>query len=311
MLATAPAEVTWIDRSGECPEETGRAAVLQAAEGFGDALIAVEVDAVAEGLSATIRLQTPDGTEVRALQSPACSTLIEAAALITQTAAHTQVPPAPPASESDPEPIAPPAPSPPAHPPEPEEPKQAPASQPSPEAPQTTPDLRGSIRGFGFAAFGVTPRLGGGAGLAAGVAAVHWQAEVLGEYWAPTRTADTPGVRVWGWSAGLRGCGHLGPFGAVQPGLCASLAAGRLVGDAVGDVDNPRQHTDTWMSASLGPSLRVFGVPRFALVLDAEVVAVLYRPGFSLSDGNGSRPVFRSASVAPRVALGLEIRLGP
>ena len=81
-LASLAADVSWTDHSGQCPAARGQAAVDEAAEAFDTASIEVEVEAIDDGLAATLRLQTPDGTQTRTLRSPACDTLVEAAVLI-------------------------------------------------------------------------------------------------------------------------------------------------------------------------------------------------------------------------------------
>ena len=168
-------------------------------------------------------------------------------------------------------------------------------------------ELRGLVRGFGTASFGLTPRWSGGGGVGVGLAGRRWIAEASGIASAPSRTANTPGVEAWGWSAGVRGCGFLGPFGRVQPGLCAAGEVGRLRGESIGaEVINRSPHVDTWVGASVGPSLRVFALPWLAVVIDAEALAVFRRPVFALNDS----PEFTAAAVVPRLSMGIEGRFG-
>jgi len=298
------ADVSWTDHSGRCPAAEGRTAIETAAAGFDSARISVEVDEAPGGLSATMRLETEDGADTRTLQSPSCGTLVEAAALITAAAARASVPPPPPAAVPDepPPPLETPAPTPVEPTPEP-----TPAAAPAPEPSLA---LRPTLRASGFTTYGLTPRWSGGGSLGAGLAGEHWRVEATAELLAPSRTKVVPGIRAWGWSAGVRGCGTLGPYTAGiawQPGLCAGAEAGQLVGRSTGDVViNRHTHVGVWAAASAGPSLRAFVLPRLALALDAEAVVILYRPGFAIGD----EPKFQVPVVAPRVSLGLELWFG-
>ncbi|MBV1862697.1 MAG: hypothetical protein KUG77_30020, partial [Nannocystaceae bacterium] len=101
-LSSLAADVSWIDHSGECPASRGQVALDAAAQKFDGASIDVEVDTTDDGLAATLRLETPNGTQTRTLQSPACDTLVEAAVLITRAAAMAAIVPGPPA-EPEPE----------------------------------------------------------------------------------------------------------------------------------------------------------------------------------------------------------------
>lgn len=302
------ADVVWMDDSGRCAD--GRARVEAAAEGLDDATISVEVSERGDGLRAEVRLRTPDGADVRTLDSPSCGTLTEAVVLIAQAAAQASVPPPPddpPEPEPEPEPAPEPEPVPEPVAPEPD-PTPAVGDAAAPPPPSQRLEIRGLVRGFGLVSFGLTPRWTGGGGLALGAAGDHWSAEAFGVVHAPSRTDATPGIRAWAWSAGARGCGHLGPFGIVQPGLCAAAELGRLVGRSTGEgVINRRPHADTWVGTSLGPSLRVFVVPWLAVVLEVEALAVLRRPAFSIA----SDVEFRAGVVVPRATLGLEARFGP
>ena len=310
LLVGLGADVTWTDRSGQCPDAV---AVERAAAALEQGQVAVEVRAARDGLEATLRLETPDGVDVRTLSSPSCETLVEAAALITAASARAQIPAPPPEPELEPTPE-----------PEPE-PTPAPEPEPTPEvltaaapsAPMAPPESAAQapmptviLRGFGFGSFRLTPRFGGGGGLAVGVAGPHWQAEAFGTLSAPSQTLADPAIRVWGWSTGLRGCGLLRRFGdrvPVQPGLCGAFEVGQLRGTAVGAVVARQPHQGVVASLAAGPSLRVFIASRLAVVADLEAVTVLYRPGFEIADHDS----FRTAAVSPRVSLGLELRLGP
>lgn len=314
LLAFGAADVDWIDESGRCPASAAQAQVAAAADGLANASIRVEVHSAGDGLNATLRLETADGVDVRALESPSCETLVEAAALVTQAAVQAAVPPPPAEPEPLPEPVEPLVePEPVATPALAEESaitadSAEPLSVREPPPPTQDPlDLRGFVRGFGVASFGLTPRWSGGGGLALGLAGPHWTVEGFAVASAPSRTAVTPGIQAWAWSAGARGCGVLGPYGRVQPGLCAAGEVGRLRGESTGaEVINRRDHVDTWVGVSLGPSLRIFALPWLAVVVDAEALAVLRRPVFAL----GGENAFTAAAVSPRLSAGLEARFG-
>ncbi len=309
-LASLATEVSWTDRSGQCPASRGQGLVDAAAEGFEGASIDIEVEATDDGLAATLRLETPNGVQTRTLQSPACDTLVEAAVLITRAAAMATMVPEPPV---EPEPEPEPAP----------EPVPAPVSwaEPATEATNSSPadlapieprtpaaprPLFASLRAFGFGSFGITPGFGGGGGLAVGLGSKFWRAEVLGMVAAPTTTDRQPGVVAWAWTVGARGCGTLDVLdGRLQPGLCGGVEAGEQLGEGTGALINTQPQRGAWIAATLGPTLRAFVIPGLAIVLDADAVVSVLRPGFEVRDGPRHEPTV----VAPRVALGFELHL--
>ena len=308
-LASLATDVSWTDRSGECPASRGQVAVGAAAEAFDEASIEIEVEATDEGLTATLRLQTPHGTQTRTLHSPACDTLVEAAVLITRAAAMAVVPEPPPAEpekpeDEPPEPTSVPGPAPePRFEPPPELERRPP---PAPSEPVPVRPLFASLRGFGFGTFETTPGFGGGGGLAVGVGSTYWRADLSALVSAPTSTDDEPAVRAWAWALGLRGCGTLDVLGGrLQPGVCGGVEAGEQLGTGTGALVNRRSQRGPWVATTLGPTLRWFVAPGLAVVLDVDAVLSVLRPGFRVRGGALHQPNV----VAPRVALGLELHL--
>ncbi|MGH1340200.1 MAG: hypothetical protein ACRBN8_01515 [Nannocystales bacterium] len=320
-LASMATDVTWTDRSGQCPASRGQAPVDLAAQDFEDASVEIEVDATDEGLAATLRLETPDGVQTRTLQSPACDTLVEAAVLITRAAATSAVVPEPP-SIPEPEPESEPEPEleldeePEPEPVEPRAPANDSIETPPPESPTRVArtatgarSLFASVGAFGFGTFGTTPGFGGGGGVALGLGSKVWRADVSALVAAPTTTSasDTgAGIQAWGWAVGAHGCGTFDVLqGRLQPGVCGGLEAGEQLGEGTGTLVQTQPQRGAWVAATLGPTLRVFVAPGLALVLDVNAVISVRRPGFLVPDGPSHEPEI----VAPRAALGFELHL--
>lgn len=316
-LASLAADVSWTDHSGQCPASRGRALVEEAAQGSGDTSIDVQVEATDAGLSATLRLETPHGSESRTLRSPACDTLVEAAVLITRAAGMAAVIPDPPEPEPepvpdpeiDPAPESVPDPEPnPGNTSSPSRPRQSAPAPPASDRTPTAPPARlfGSLRAFGFGTFETTPGFGGGGGAAVGLGSKFWRADLSGLVSAPTSTEDDPAIRAWAWALGLDGCGTLDVLnGRLQPGFCGGLEAGEQLGRGTGALVNGRPQRGPWLAATVGPTLRGFVAPGVALVVDLDAVVSVLRPGFRVRDGSSHQPNV----VAPRVALGVELQL--
>ncbi|MEM6296150.1 MAG: hypothetical protein AAGA54_33065 [Myxococcota bacterium] len=308
-LASLGADITWTDSSGRCPASQAHGALADAMEGF-DALAQIDVRAVPEGLAATVELRTPDGVETRALQSPSCETLIDATVLIVRTAATSAVvPPPPPPTEPEPEPEPDPAeldprPADDVSPP----PARAAADQTPEPSPSyaVTPLLFGSVGAFGFGTFGVTPGLGGGGGLSLGLGGEHWRADALGSIAVPTRSRPGPGIEAWAWTVGARGCGTWAVRRRVEVAGCGGAEVGRMLGDGTAGLSSVREHVDTWVALSAGAAVRVFVARGLSAVAGADAVFSVYRPGFAVRNLG---TVHRPAIVAPRMTLGLEVRL--
>ncbi len=312
-LASLAADVSWTDHSGQCPAARGRALLEEAAQSSQGTSIDIEVGATDDGLSATLRLQTPHGSESRTLRSPACDTLVEAAVLITRAAAMAAEPEVVPELVPEPEPEPEPVPEREAKPQPPERPAPPPESvlapDPTPAEPRTPPApnrLFASLRAFGFGTFETTPGLGGGGGLAVGLGATFWRADLSGMVSAPTSTDDDPAVRAWAWAMGVHGCGTFDVLGGrLQPGLCGGVEAGEQLGEGTGELVNTQPQRGPWVAATLGPTLRAFVVPGFAIVLDVDAILSGLRPGFEVRDGARHEPNV----IAPRVALGVELHI--
>ena len=316
-LASLGADIVWTDASGRCPASAGRGQLASAMAGF-EASVRIDVRTVPDGLAATLELRTPDGVETRALQSSSCDTLVDAAVLITRTAATSAVIPPPPPGEPEPEePETTPEPEPElvttvepvaggleARPPSEATEPARPAELREPRG--SPPPLFGSVGAFGFGTFGVTPSLGGGGGLSLGLGGAHWRADALGSISARTQTRPGPGAEAWGWSVGARGCGTWAVQRRVELAGCGGAEVGQLLGGGTGDLTNVREHVDTWIALSARAAARVFLARGFALVAGAEALFSVYRPGFAVRNLG---VVHRPAVIAPRVTVGVEVRL--
>ena len=189
-------------------------------------------------------------------------------------------------------------------------------SSPEPAQPPSSNQTRTSNRRLSG---GIRPRLGvGGNALPAagiGVGAVGllrgtlpWRIQLGGTFWIP-RTVDLGeqadvGARLWLAAGGLDGCWE--PRVRTLFGLvCGGLELGALGGSGRGTGIQTRSEAQLWVASTLSGGLGWAIARRLALVLEAQMVVALRRPGFHL-DGFGS--VHRAGTVAGRGFVGFEVR---
>lgn len=196
-----------------------------------------------------------------------------------------------------------------------ETPPSSPSSPDPTPPPSSNPTRSSSPRLSG----GVRPRLGVGgndlpaAGIGVGAVgllrgALPWRVQLGGTVWIP-RTVDLGeqadvGARLWLATGGLDGCWEprvRALFGLV----CGGLELGALGGSGRGTGIQTRSEAQLWVATTLSGGLGWVVARRLALVLEAQMVVALRRPGFHL-EGFGS--VHRAGPVAGRGFLGFEVR---
>ncbi|PCC75368.1 hypothetical protein SAMN02745121_03906 [Nannocystis exedens] len=283
-----------------------------------------------------LRLDAGDGPSERVLTSDTCSAAVDTAAWLiavaidiraTDPAATTspettvpEPPPGPtpgldsprvpePAPQPSPDPSPPPAPAP--------QPPQDPAGPTEPLAPPPAPRAKSpptrdralhlELWAGGGLGLGVLPRPAPTAALGLTLAGSRWEAELSGHYWALRRVdfGDGRGGKFAHGHVAVRGCGAW-ERGRVRVPLCGGLAIGGVSGEGVGALI-PRTARSLWLGLLVGAGLRVALHPRVGLLLRAEAVFGLRRPGFLLEPAPGV--VFRPASVGLSTFLALTIRL--
>ena len=316
-IAAGAPTVQWTAPPG-CPDAS--AAQQTIAKGLSqtsDLRVNAIVSATPTGFAAQVDVSTSAGETRRDLESPECSTLLDAVALIAkaaeaeaeQSAASQQdtveselVPAAQPQVAAQKETSAPP-------PPERTTPSRV--TPPEPAEPRTlavSPYLRATAR----IGYGLTPVVDGGGGLALGVQWKRLRVEAFGDVLAPT-DRSVPGqadarVRVFEWNVGLRGCAiawsNANELVAIP--VCGGAEVGQLVGRGVGeDFATPDEHVGPFVALHAGPAL-LLRLARWASMyagLDAHVL--VYRPGFKLE--NRDEAVFRPTPAGIRFAIGVEL----
>lgn len=154
---------------------------------------------------------------------------------------------------------------------------------------------------------GLLPRVAPTAALGLTLAGRRWEAELSGHYWALQRTTYEGGLggRFVHGHAAARGCGAW-ERGRVRVPVCAGLAVGGLTGEGTGDL-TPQVARSLWLGLLAGAGVRVALHPRIGLLLRAEAVLGLRRPGFVLEPARGL--VFRPDIPGFSAFLALAVRL--
>ncbi len=265
----------------------------------------------------------------RELSAATCAELAEAAVLITAIAIDPDLrsddnpvvpPPAPVLPTSPPAPVlptSPPAPVPPTSPAAPVLPTSpaapVPASEPETQpAPRRPADRRRPSALLGLAAglgLGTLSAPTGLLRLALGLRGERWSVALAQDFWLP-RTVDAPtspelGGRFWLTATGLRACGIL-RAGRLEVPLCAMVAAGVMFGEGVGALNMARKQRSPWLAAAAGPGLRVPLGRRLGLLFSAELLAILARPRFEITDRG---VLCCGAPVGGQFTGGFELRL--
>lgn len=260
----------------------------------------------------------------RELSAATCDELAEAAVLLTAIAIDPElgaepnalVPPpadprpAPAVPIPTPGPILPPPEPAPTTPiaPSPDTAPLAPSPEPAPSAPATRRPsaLLGLTAGLGLGALSAPT---GVLRLALGLRGRRWSVALAQDFWLPrtlhAASDPTLGGHFWLTSTGLRGCAIL-RAGPVEVPLCGMVAGGVMFGRGVGELREARHQRSPWLAVTAGPGLRVPLGRRLGLVLDAELLAILARPQFNITDRG---VVCCGARVGGLFTGGIELRL--
>lgn len=193
-------------------------------------------------------------------------------------------------------------------------PTPAPRPEPTPEPAARAAPTRAAPRwGLGMQLLGggeyvAIPRGGGGASLALVATRGRFELRIAGSYWAPRRTGNgaEPGASVQLGAAAVEGC-FVPSSGTVDFPVCASVEAGAVRARGV-DVDNARPALVPWVAAGLGPGLRWWVRPRFALAATAQLVVPLAQTQLKLGAVSDGRVIHESAPAGFRGLLGLAFR---
>jgi hypothetical protein len=248
------------------------------------------------GFRASVRVDDGENVGERELESASCEEVADAAALIVAMAVDPRIGGAPP-SEGETE--APPVEPIPAPPPastqagevgstaatEPVAPPACTTAAPAErERPRKRPPLHLVARAAGGVGYGSVPTVAGVVMIALALAGPRWRVELDVDVWTP-RTREAPGgsgigVRVLGWTLGVRGCGSA-LAGRLEVPVCAGIRSGALHGSGVGPVASQRRFAP-WVVATIGSGVWGWITPRFALALDVDGIISLTTPAFDL-----------------------------
>jgi hypothetical protein len=184
-----------------------------------------------------------------------------------------------------------------------------PASDPlraPPEQPRRPSALLGLAAGLGL---GTLSSPTGLLRLALGLRGDRWSLALTQDFWLP-RTVAAPqapelGGRFWLWATGLRGCAILRARRIEAP-LCATVAAGVMFGQGKGALNPALNRRSPWVAVAVGPGLRVPLGRRVGLLFSAELLTILARPRFEITDRG---VVCCGAPVGGQFTGGVELRL--
>ena len=296
VLVGSPVDLAWRAPAG-CPDlATAHATIEKLLEGQapeGRRVVAgVVIEPGGKGFRARVRID--DGTSVgeRELEAASCEEVGDAAALIVAMAVDPRLagdlPP------DEPQPDEPPIPTPP-----PGDVTTTPDAgivatpiltpvpvEPTPR--RKRPPLKFLLRAGGGVGYGSVPTVAGVVMIAFALAGPRWRVELDADVWTPrTRTSpqnEAIGVRVLGWTLGVRGCGSPLAMKLEIP-LCAGVRAGALHGEGTGPIESSSKFSP-WITATGGIGLWGWIVPRFALALDIDGFVSLTRPAFDTQPSN-------------------------
>jgi hypothetical protein len=324
-ISAPPVELGW-RAPAECPDVAhARGAIDRLLAGHApadDRRVTADVVIERGGRGFRARVRVDDGASVgeRELDSASCEEVADAAALIVAMAVDPRLA-GEAVDEGDPEAVAPiPAPPPDAS----EQGVAATDDRTSTSTSTSTstnapavvaaqrPPQRGSLKFIGRAAGGVgygsVPTVSGVVMIAFALAGARWRVELDVDVWTP-RTRRPPansaiGVRVLGWTLGVRGCGS--PLARrLEIPLCAGVRAGALHGSGVGRLQSSRELAP-WVSATFGAGLWGWITPRFALALDVDGLVSITTPAF---DTQPAGFVVRAPPGGVRALFGPVVRL--
>lgn len=266
-----------------------------------------------------VRVATPLGELQRKVEAETCDAAVDAAAVVIAVAldplavveaARTPPEDGPnPAVAPSPEAVPPPRATEVASSPTPVEGNAGP--EPVALAPRTPArrwPLGGSVRAMGLVDRGSLEGTAGGPRLALGLTVGRARVELAGTYLAPREVlpfgdAAGAGVRVQLGEVSALGC-FVPRVSQVEFPTCAGFGLGAMRGDGVG-LGAPTTSHDFWAIALVSAGVGWVPTPRFALWLQAEGGATLYRPAFVVDDLGVA---FRAGPAAVRAILGPELR---
>jgi hypothetical protein len=277
----------------------------------------VRVTALPSSFSGRLEIGSPnDSTAVRSVDSPICSEVSSALALMTAlaidpnalTSSSKAARPSP--AEAAPKPAAEPEPQrfPPA--------TVAVASRPPPETATRSPPWRWSLGLQGHTTFSVTPSLGYGGDLFVDAEApdssVLGPAVRIGVFFnqSEVELATGPAASFTWVAPEIEGCpGRLKVTAlhlAVHP--CLALRIGVLYGEGR-SMTQPKQATSLW--SDLGPLLRLRVAVTARLILEAQAALMLplYRPSFTIKDNGSDTTAFSVPAVGGSAGIGVSYGL--
>lgn len=318
LLVAPPVDLGWHAPS-ECPDEAAaRAAIDELLQGRtppGDRRVVADVAIEPGGRGWRARVRIDDGTSVgeRDLEAASCDEVGEAAALIVAMAVDPRL-------AGDATPDEPPADEPPIPTPPPEATDSdteadgsrgvaiAPAPSPpvEPERERKRRALKLFLRAGGGVGFGSVSTVAGVVMLAVALGGHRWRMELDADVWTPRTSPqdDAIGVRVLGWTLGVRGCGS--PLARkLEIPLCAGMRAGALHGRGAGPIES-RSERSPWITATAGVGLWGWIAPRFALALDVDGFVSITQPAFDLQPSGFT---VRAPAGGVRAVFGPVVRL--
>lgn len=280
-----------------------------------DVRVRARVSVSGEGYAAQVDVESSAGETRRDLESPDCTTLLDAVALIAQ-AAVTEAEQAEDresgdAVEGELVPMARPrVAANETHTPKPAPPRPAPAPEPTPSR-STLPELAVSpyLRATGRIGWALTPVLDGGGSLALGLQWKRLRVEATGDLLVPTeeRVPETESgvIRVFAWTAGVRGCGIAWTDAAERAAIpvCGGVEAGQMVGRGE-RLPNNGAHTDWFLAVHAGPAVVARLAPWVSAYAGLDALVVTHRPVFEV---RASRAEHRAAPAGIRFTLGIEL----
>jgi hypothetical protein len=316
LLVAPPVDLGWHAPS-ECPDEAAaRAAIDELLEGRtppGDRRVVADVAIEPGGRGWRARVRIDDGTSVgeRELEAASCDEVGEAAALIVAMAvdprlAGDSTPGEPPADEA-PIPTPPPATNDSGT--ETESTRGAAIapvdSQPVERELERRP-LKLFLRAGGGVGFGSASTAAGVVMLAVALGGTRWRVELDADVWTPRTSPqnDAIGVRVLGWTLGVRGCGSPLAMKLEIP-LCAGMRAGALHGRGAGPIES-HSELSPWITATAGVGVWGWIAPRFALALDVDGFVSITQPAFDLQPSGFT---VRAPAGGVRAVLGPVVKL--
>lgn len=274
--------------------------------------VRVGLEAVAAGWAVVVELDSALGLDRREFVAESCAVAIDASALVIAVALDPVAvtlaleelrepepePEREPEREPEPEPELEPEPEP--------ELRVTLASDPPDDPPPRPTQLRGGLAVLGGGGYG--PLQSGSGILLARVALIGraWRSELRGGWLPPVvhDVGDDRRIRVDGWLIGARGCG-VPSRNALEFPLCVGIEAGGVRGSPLDPITNPRDASQPWVAAELGPGLHWAPRPRLALGLEVAAVVPFVTAGFALDE----QRVLGFSPVGVRALASIELRL--